>query len=159
VDEDGVLFSARRAWLVGQLHPIRSDRGPEEVVRRWFIRRLERAEQAVPYRADAEVHDLSMVMEVMESLESSQVGDAREVFAAINPLIRNLTCFQKRRAIQVQQPWEGYDPLIAFFAWLNRLYYCGFLLRLGLLNGYDFPASGVPSDLSWFLWGTLRGHV
>ena len=40
VDEDGVLFSARGAWLVGQLHPIRSDRGPEEVVRRWFIRRL-----------------------------------------------------------------------------------------------------------------------
>jgi hypothetical protein len=68
VDEDGVLFSARRAWLAGQLHPIRSDRAPEEVVRRWFIRRLERAEQAVPYRgADAEVHDLSMVMEVMES--------------------------------------------------------------------------------------------
>jgi hypothetical protein len=84
VDEDGVLFSARRAWLAGQLHPIRSDRAPEEVVRRWFIRRLERAEQAVPYRgADAEVHDLSVVMEVMESLESSQVGDAREVFAAM----------------------------------------------------------------------------
>ena len=31
--------------------------------------------------ADAEVHDLSMVMEVMESLESSQVGAAREGFA------------------------------------------------------------------------------
>ena len=46
--------------------------------------RLERAEQAVPDRgADAEVHDLSMVMEVMESLESSQVGGAREVFAAM----------------------------------------------------------------------------
>jgi len=35
------------------------------------MRRLERAEQAVPDRgADAEVHDLSMVMEVMESLET-----------------------------------------------------------------------------------------
>jgi hypothetical protein len=57
---------------------------PQEVVRRWFIRRLERAEQAVQYSgADAEVHDLSMVMEVMESLESSQVGDAREVFDAM----------------------------------------------------------------------------
>ena len=75
------------------------------------------------------------------------------------PSLGTLRRFQKRRALQVQQPWEGYDPLIAFFAWLNRLYYCGFLLRLGLLNGYDFPASGVPSDLSWFLWGTLRGHV
>ena len=84
MDEAGVLFSARRAWLAGQLHPIRSDRAPEEVVRRWFIRRLERAEQAVPYRgADAEVHDLSVVMEVIESLESWQVGDAREVFAAM----------------------------------------------------------------------------
>ena len=48
------------------------------------MRRLERAEQAVPGRgADAEVHDLSMVMEVMESLESSQVGAAREGFAAM----------------------------------------------------------------------------
>ena len=34
-------------------------------------------------------------MEVMESLESSQVGDAREVFAAINPLIRNLTSLSR----------------------------------------------------------------
>jgi hypothetical protein len=74
-------------------------------------------------------------------------------------LIRNLTPLPETTALQVQQPWESYDPLIAFFASLNRLYYCGFLLRLGLLNGYDFPASGVPSDLSWFLWGTLRGHV
>jgi hypothetical protein len=90
VDEDGVLFSARRAWLAAQLHLIRSDRAPEEVVRRWFIRQLERAEQAVPYRgAEAEVHDLSVGMEVMESLESSQVGDARKVFAAMVLQVRN----------------------------------------------------------------------
>ena len=55
-----------------------------KIVRRWLIRRLERAEQAVPDRgADAEVHDLSMVMEVMEPLESSPVGEAREVVAAM----------------------------------------------------------------------------
>ena len=48
------------------------------------MRRLKRAEEAVPDRgADAEVHDLSMVMEVMESLETSPVGEAREVFAAM----------------------------------------------------------------------------
>ena len=35
VGEDGLLFSARRAWLAGQPHPIRSDRAPEEVVCRW----------------------------------------------------------------------------------------------------------------------------
>src|SRR5712692_8790682 len=74
---DGVLFSARRARLAGQLHPVRSDPAPEDIVRRWLMCRLERAEQAVPDRgADAEVHELSMVM---ESLESSQVGGAREV--------------------------------------------------------------------------------
>src|SRR5712692_10181478 len=32
VDEDGVLFSARRARLAGRLHPVRSDRAPEAVV-------------------------------------------------------------------------------------------------------------------------------
>src|SRR6266849_10658319 len=81
------LFSARRARLAGQLHPVRSDRAPENVRRR-LIRRLERAEQAVPdCGADAEVHDLSMVMEVMESLETSQVGDAREVVAVVLPVM------------------------------------------------------------------------
>jgi hypothetical protein len=40
--------------------------------------------RAVPdCRADAEVHDLSSVMEVMESLESSHVRNAREVLAAM----------------------------------------------------------------------------
>ena len=77
-------LSARRARLAGQLHPVRSDRAPEDGIRRWLIRRLERTEQAVPdRRADAEVHDLSMVMEVMESLESSQGDEAREVMAAM----------------------------------------------------------------------------
>ncbi len=62
----------------------RSDRAPEDVVRRRLMRRLERAEQAVPDRgADAEVHDLSMVMEVMEALETLPVRDAREVVAAM----------------------------------------------------------------------------
>src|SRR5262249_60978867 len=84
VDEDGVLFSARRARLAGQLHPVRSYRAPEGVVRRWLIRRLERAEQAVPdRRTDAEVHDLSSVMEVMEPLESSHVRNAHEELAAV----------------------------------------------------------------------------
>src|ERR1019366_978326 len=76
------LISHSVCAIAGQLHPVRSDRAPEDVVRRWLIRRLEGAEQAVPNRgADTEVHDLSMVMEVMESLETSQVGDAREVVA------------------------------------------------------------------------------
>jgi len=48
------------------------------------MRRLERAEQAVPDRgADPEVHDLSTVMEVMEVLETSQVRDARDILAAM----------------------------------------------------------------------------
>ena len=48
------------------------------------MRRLERAEQAVPDRgADPEVHDLSTVMEVMELLETSQVRDARDILAAM----------------------------------------------------------------------------
>jgi len=48
------------------------------------MRRLERAEQTVPdRRADAEVHDLSIVMEVMESLESSPVGEAHEIIAVV----------------------------------------------------------------------------
>ena len=81
---EGLLFSARRARLAGQLHPGRFDRAPEDVGRPWLIRRLERTEQAVPDRgADAEVYDLSMVMEVMESLKTSQVGDAREFVAAM----------------------------------------------------------------------------
>jgi hypothetical protein len=54
------------------------------VICRWLSRRLERAEQAVPHRgADAVIHDLSMVVGVMESLEPSQVGDAREVFGSM----------------------------------------------------------------------------
>ena len=98
VDEDGVLFSVRGARLAGQLDPIRSDRAPEDGVRRWLIRRLERAEEAVPHRgADAEVHDLSTVMEVVESLESSQVGDAREVFAMmVLPVVREGAFFGSR---------------------------------------------------------------
>jgi hypothetical protein len=57
----------------GWRNPIRSDRTPKDVLRPWLIRRLERAEQAVPHHgADAEVHDLSMVMDVVESLKSSQ---------------------------------------------------------------------------------------
>ena len=50
--------------------------------------KLERAEQTVPDRgADAEVHDLSMVMEVMEALESSPVGDAHDALAAMVLLV------------------------------------------------------------------------
>ena len=57
---------------------------PHAMVRRRLMRRLERAEQTVPDRgADAEVHDLSMVMEVMEALETLQMRDAREVVAAM----------------------------------------------------------------------------
>jgi hypothetical protein len=46
--------------------------------------RLERAEQVIPDRgADAEVHDLSMVMEMMELLESPPIGDVRKVGTAM----------------------------------------------------------------------------
>src|SRR6266542_2058398 len=72
----------------------RSDRAPENVVRRWPMRRLERAEQAVPDRgADAEVHDLSMVMEVTSDIAlRSSVSLTRIIRIAVrSPLFYSTT--------------------------------------------------------------------
>ena len=69
------LSSSRSA--AGQLHPVRSDRAPEDVVRRWLIRRLERAEQAVPDRG-ADAKFTCPPQEFTTAVRSGSCGDPLE---------------------------------------------------------------------------------
>src|SRR4051812_39837166 len=63
---------------------LRSSRPSDQEARRRPRRRLKRAEQTVPHRsADAEVHVLSMVMQMVQSSESPPVAIALEVIAAM----------------------------------------------------------------------------
>ena len=99
-------FAERRRLELAQVEiPVRSDRAPEDVVRRWLIRRLECAEQAVPDRgADAEVHDLSMVMEVTSDIAlRSSVSLTRSIRIAV----RSHSAYAIFSSVDTRRKWSG----------------------------------------------------